>query len=241
MPDYKNGKIYKIECNITNDVYYGSTTKSLSDRMRRHKTTRHCNSVYIIDRGNYSCKIIENYPCNSKYELELRERWWIENNVCINQIIPTRTHKEWCEDNKERYLQWRKEYNQENKERVAQYNKKYQQEKKEKVTQKKKEKKKKKEYYENNKEQIAQKRKEYNQENKEQIKQYKKEYYENNKEQLAQKKKEYYQENKEQLAQKMKEKVTCECGAIVRKGDILRHCRTQKHLNLMSKNIIPTF
>jgi len=154
MPDYKNGKIYKIECNITNDVYYGSTTQSLSERIRKHKTTRHCNSVYIIDRGNYSCKIIENYPCNSKYELELRERWWIENNVCINQIIPTRTHKEWCEDNKEQYLQWRKEYNQENKEQRAQYYKEYRENNKEQIAQKKKE------HYQDNKEQIAQKKKE---------------------------------------------------------------------------------
>ena len=26
MPDYKNGKIYKIVCNITNEMYIGSTT-----------------------------------------------------------------------------------------------------------------------------------------------------------------------------------------------------------------------
>jgi len=203
MPDYSNGKIYKIECNITNDVYYGSTRKSLSDRMRQHKTTRHCTSIKIIDRGNYTCKIIEEYPCNSRLELETRERWWIENNVCINKSIPTRTAKEYQQDNKEQITQQRKQH------------------------------------YQDNREYLLQKRKEYQQENKEQIAQYNKEYQQDNKEQLAQQRKEYYEQNKEQIAQKKKEKVTCECGAIVRKSDIAKHCRTQNHLNLMSKDVVP--
>jgi len=154
MPDYSNGKIYKIECNITNDVYYGSTLNPLYKRISQHKSRRSCTAIEIIDRGNYNCKIIEEYPCNSRIELETRERWWIENNVCINKKIPTRTQQEYRNDNIEHIKEIDKQYHENNKE--------YRNEKS-------------REYYENNKEQLAQKKKEYNQENKEQRAQYNKE------------------------------------------------------------------
>jgi len=38
VQDYSQGKIYKIVCNITNEVYFGSTKeKYLSRRLSRHK------------------------------------------------------------------------------------------------------------------------------------------------------------------------------------------------------------
>ena len=110
MPNYLQAKIYKIECNVTNDVYYGSTTTSLSHRISKHKSDRNCSSINIIDRGNFNMKVIEEYPCDSKVELETRERWYIENNVCINKNIPGRTRKEYYEDNKEFLAQKNKEY-----------------------------------------------------------------------------------------------------------------------------------
>ncbi len=37
MPDYKLGKIYKIVCNITGKVYYGSTCEpTLARRLAKH-------------------------------------------------------------------------------------------------------------------------------------------------------------------------------------------------------------
>ena len=57
----------------------------------------------------------------------------------------------------------------------------------------------------------------------------KKEYYEKNKE----KKKEYYNNNKEQINKDRQEKITCECGSIIRKGYISQHRKTKKHLKLM--------
>ena len=136
MSDYSKGKIYKIECNITNDVYYGSTVQSLSQRLTLHKYSRNCQAINIIDRGNYTCKIIEEYPCNSKYELEQRERYYIENNMCINKHIPTRTIKEWRENNREHLLQKEKEWRENNKEHKAQKNKEYREKNKEQIAQK---------------------------------------------------------------------------------------------------------
>jgi flagellar basal body-associated protein FliL len=39
--------------------------------------------------------------------------------------------------------------------------------------------------------------------------------------------------DKEKISEKHKEKVECQCGSIVCKGDIKRHEKTQKHKNFM--------
>ena len=108
MPDYSKGKIYKIECNITGEVYYGSTTKRwLCDRIGGHRysakynTQSTFNSSQIINRGNYNYKVVEYCPCENKIELETRERWWIENNVCVNRNIPLHSRAEYYQKNKE--------------------------------------------------------------------------------------------------------------------------------------------
>jgi len=121
MPDYSKGKIYKIECNITGEVYYGSTTQYyLTNRISAHTTAKicHCVSRSIINRGDFNYKIVEYYPCNSKQELETRERWWIENNMCINKVIPTRTDKEYREDNKDKIAVKGRKWYEENRDKV---------------------------------------------------------------------------------------------------------------------------
>ena len=71
---YENGKIYKIVCNITGEVYIGSTKNTLEYRLQRHKMDKTCISRNIINRGDYEMKLIKNYPCNSLYELEEEEK-----------------------------------------------------------------------------------------------------------------------------------------------------------------------
>ena len=38
MPDYSQGKIYQILNTITDDVYIGSTTQLLCNRMKSHRS-----------------------------------------------------------------------------------------------------------------------------------------------------------------------------------------------------------
>ena len=144
MPDYSKGKIYKIECNITGEVYYGSTTQHyLCDRIGSHRPSRrNYSSRSIIERGNYNYKVIEYYPCDNKKELETQERWWIENNVCINKNIPTRTDKEWRDENKDKLYEYKKQYYKDtsNKEHHLANCKKYKEEHKEELNKKQKEK-----------------------------------------------------------------------------------------------------
>jgi len=39
--------------------------------------------------------LVEKYRCETKDELHARERYYIENNKCVNKVIPTRTTKEY--------------------------------------------------------------------------------------------------------------------------------------------------
>jgi len=125
MNKYSQGKIYKIVDNTNNNVYYGSTTDTLSRRLSKHKydskIRSSCRSLLIIKNGNYDIILIENYPCESKEQLETRERYYIENNECVNINIPGRPHKEWREENKEILLSYAKKYYKENSKHLREY------------------------------------------------------------------------------------------------------------------------
>jgi hypothetical protein len=100
MVNYQNGKIYKIENNVNNDVYIGSTAKQyLSQRMQTHKSNYvaftkglHTKSTVFDMFGNVgfnNCQIvlIESFPCNSKDELHARETHYIKNTICMNKVL----------------------------------------------------------------------------------------------------------------------------------------------------------
>ena len=73
MPNYQNGKIYKLVCSDTGNIYVGSTCKTLNARLSNHKskTFNQCSSKSFI---NPKIVLIESFSCNSKQELELKER-----------------------------------------------------------------------------------------------------------------------------------------------------------------------
>jgi hypothetical protein len=118
--DYANGKIYKITGGGM--TYYGSTTQPLSKRFYGHKSKKNYNhtlSSKIIETGEAVIVLVELFPCKSKDELFSRERFWIENNECINKIIPLQTYKEYCEKNKEKIKETKKIYYENNKEHLS--------------------------------------------------------------------------------------------------------------------------
>jgi hypothetical protein len=124
------GIIYKIVCNETGECYYGSTQQSLNERMTCHKSgckawklgnTGHSTSYDIIDRGNYSYVLIETVECENKHQLHERERCYIENNECINHVIPTRTIEEYNNDNREAQKERCRMYKQTHQEEMKKY------------------------------------------------------------------------------------------------------------------------
>ena len=117
MNKYSQGKIYKIVDNTNDDIYIGSTIETLSQRLSVHKSKINynmtCKSSIIIKNNNYDMILVENYPCESREQLELRERYYIESIDCINIKIPGRTQKEYQKT--EQYKLWRKENRKKNK------------------------------------------------------------------------------------------------------------------------------
>ena len=99
MPNYQEGKIYAIIDNTNGNKYIGSTTQKISERLSCHrchyrqfkKGTRKsgCASFQIVENNNYEIILIEDYPCNTKRELEKREQYWLDT---IDNINITRSY-----------------------------------------------------------------------------------------------------------------------------------------------------
>ena len=145
MPvDYSKSKIYKLTT-IHDDelVYYGSTVNPLYKRKGVHKdhfkTGKNITSCQLFQLGidDVEITLVENVNCINKEELHKRERFYIDNNNCVNKVIPGRTKKERYDDNKDKILERQKKY----------YKELY--------------KEKQKEYYEDNKLKILEKKKVY--------------------------------------------------------------------------------
>jgi hypothetical protein len=86
MVDYSKSKIYRVIGG--NLIYFGSTTQSLTKRKAIHindkKRGKNLSINPILDFEDYKIELVEEFPCNNKEELLQRERWWIDNNICIN-------------------------------------------------------------------------------------------------------------------------------------------------------------
>ena len=135
MSRYQKGKIYKIVSENTDKVYYGSTCNTLSKRLSKHKSNYKSylngkgsltTSFNVIEHGNAKIYLVEEFPCNNKMELLKRERYHIEQNECVNKLIPSRSKKECDRDNRhlrrEYHKKWR-DGNIEYKEKQKEYNK----------------------------------------------------------------------------------------------------------------------
>ena len=239
MVNYQNSVIYKLCCkdpNITY-IYIGSTT-SFRHRKCAHKTK--CNNekdrgyntpVYQFIRQNggwmnWDMVEVEKYKATDKSDLHKRERYWLESlGATLNKYIPTRSVKEYRQNNTDKILQRQAEYRQNNKDKILQRQAEYRQNNKDKILQRQAE------YYQNNKDKIKQRDANYYQNNKDKIKQRDAEYYQNNKDKILQKKAEYYQNNKD----KIRQKVTCECGSVVQKDYLKKHKKTAKHKKLLEE------
>lgn len=113
MSKYQNGQIYKIVDLGYSKCYIGSTCEKLYKRFSRHKesynaykTGKHrLTSSFILfeESGVENCKIewIEDYPCNSKKELEAREGYYQQITDCLNKKLAGRTDAQWREENKD--------------------------------------------------------------------------------------------------------------------------------------------
>lgn len=95
MPNYNNGKIYKLISSQTNEIYIGSTVQQLCNRKSAHMTNyrkwlkneyKYVSSYELCKYDDCKIILVENYSCNSKEELLKREQYYIDNtNNTVNK------------------------------------------------------------------------------------------------------------------------------------------------------------
>ena len=110
--DYSKGKIYKIVDLTNDDIYIGSTTQTLDRRWGSHDIFRD------YDKKKENCEIIliEDYPCESKRQLQKREQYHMDNTECINKYRASGEDME----NRKRY---QKEYRDNHSSKSSEYKK----------------------------------------------------------------------------------------------------------------------
>jgi len=123
---YANGQIYSIRSHQTNLIYIGSTCQPLHKRFYQHKkSNKYCSSNEIICFEDSYIELIENFPCNSKKELNRREGQHIRITDCVNRLIAGRTKQEWNNDNKDKIAKQRREYIEVNRDIINETRKEY--------------------------------------------------------------------------------------------------------------------
>ena len=137
--NYDNVHFYKIVCKdlTIKDIYVGQTT-DFASRKNKHKNTsrtkkgRGGNAMlyqFISENGgweNFDMILIEKVKCEDKLDALRKERKYIEElNATLNQSLPSRTKKEWAEDNKEHVKEQKKIKYEENRNHILQKSKEY--------------------------------------------------------------------------------------------------------------------
>lgn len=133
--NFENAKIYCLSSPHTTQLYIGSTCLPLPLRLRTHKelykqylkgSQRKTTAFKLFEYGDVTIETIED--CSDiccKKSLLKRERFWIENNNCVNKNIPGRTQKESSKAHYENHKEEKKQYYLDNREKRLQYAKDY--------------------------------------------------------------------------------------------------------------------
>ncbi len=126
MPDYINGKIYRIWSPNRPDLgcYIGSTCNTLTKRFGDHKSVYqfykngndgYCSSFEILEALDARIELVESFPCESRDQLNAREGYWIRNTPeCVNIKVAGRSNAEssanWYAANRQRVCAYSAEY-----------------------------------------------------------------------------------------------------------------------------------
>lgn len=223
-------QLFNVDDPMDENTYIGSTTEqSMSHRMGVHKY--YCNTSshkaynrsiykYIRTHGGWNCfdyMIIGTKVVNSKSEQLMFEQEHLnEENPSLNDRPAYQT--------KEQLRQKQNEYDELHKDhlkiKAAELRERNRPTARVKQAA----------YRESNREKINADHARWVSENAEHVKAYKKAHYLKNKAKSSARAKETYQKNKAHIKAQQSIRVTCECGASVRKGGLAKHKRTKKHI-----------
>ena len=123
MPDYSQAKIYQITNDQNNEIYIGSTCDSLHKRFSHHKAlSKDLKKQFPVYKlmneigfERFAIKLVENYPCETVYELRQREGYYIRSMGTLNKLIAGRDRKEYYYDNQDKEIERSKTYHEVNK------------------------------------------------------------------------------------------------------------------------------
>ena len=207
--DYSKNVIYKIQHNDDDSLLYVGHTTNFIKRKYKHKSECKLsqNPLYnmVRDNGGWECFtmiVIQNFACENSMEA------CIEEDRVMRELKASMNTLRAYVSPEERQKKMR-EYNENNKKHITE---------------------KRKQNYQANKKDISDNGKAYREANKESIMEYMKEYRQANRETILETVKKYQQANKELISEKRKQPVECECGCVIKKGDLAKHKRTKKHL-----------
>jgi hypothetical protein len=223
MTDFSKAVIYNIYCkDITVLEFYIGSTHDEKKRKRDHKSNcnnenceRHYNlKVYkhIRDNGgwdNWIFKVIEEFPCENKIELVIREQYHYDLlNPALNTNRPYVSEEErkecnakYYQDNIDEIKQKRANYRENNIEEIKEYDR---------IRNAK--------HYQDNIDEIKQKSKKYRENNIEKIKERSAIYDAN-----------YYEKNRDDILKRGNQKYKCECGKEYTHSHRARHFDTNIH------------
>ena len=209
---YQKGKIYFIGNYVDDDIYIGSTTQTLKRRFNKHK-------IQIVNDKTKHRKL---YAKMIELGVECFYIEEIEKCPCNDVEELQKRERHYILERKpvlniQIPMRTTEEWRRDSQEHLQEY------ERQRHINNPRKEYRK--QDRENNKEKLDENSKRFREENPEYMKEYNQNYYQENKD--------YYKEHQ----QKYKEKITCECGKVITRGSISRHCRTKKHQNYLNNNI----
>ena len=130
MNNYQEAKIYKVVNRLNSEIYVGSSTVDLEQRMIKHRCEAKQRPylskfyTYMNELGidNFEIELIEEFPCECQEELRRREGEIIQEIGTLNQRVAGRTTaeygKEYSKNNRDKINKRRNERRQENPEKT---------------------------------------------------------------------------------------------------------------------------
>ena len=139
--DYNKAKIYALRSYQTPEIWIGSTTLDLFERMNNHRMFNNPGASWIIQDevfkyGDCYIELIEKYPCQGSEELVKRMNEIIREMDCLNKKKEEYKARN-QEEKRVKKNTKAKEYYRKNRDKINQYNKEYREKNKEKIKQRK--------------------------------------------------------------------------------------------------------
>lgn len=137
MVQYQDGKIYKIVNDVNDEIYVGSTCRTLCKRMDAHRMAASynpCGKLHTLMNelgyDHFNIVLIEEFPCDNRGELLVREEFYrislgatLNSFCCYAGLTRKEYNKKHRKDNQEYYTEIHRIYFNAHRDKIITYNK----------------------------------------------------------------------------------------------------------------------